>query len=174
MVIVEGCFRTDNGRTAYEVANSLPAMRRQPPIPVSPDPAEMLSYMSSILGGCVKSTRRMVFDGFPLTTELAYGQVLRGSMAFTSEQVATLQERLRLHDPLYIYCFREPLDPALLNDEASRARCTAAQLRAVMSRYERMFQEPWAVRVYRHNLALPRPGGVVEAVRGYLAGLPGD
>ncbi|MGE5484923.1 MAG: hypothetical protein ACM3X4_07905 [Ignavibacteriales bacterium] len=168
MIIVEGCFKRDNRSLVQYLTSALPAMTRETDAPHPAGADDLLAYMSRVLGKCPKTTRRLVLNGFPLTSELAAGPVLRGTVMFSDDQIATIIDRLRLHDPLIVYCFRTPGQTEAIRAEAERMKCGVTEVLEILSRYDAILHENWVTRLVRHDLSLTERDLVVRVVVDYL------
>ncbi|MGE5542740.1 MAG: hypothetical protein ACM3WT_06860 [Bacillota bacterium] len=168
MIIVEGCFKRDNRSLAQHLTSALPAMQREADAPDSAEADDLLTYMSRVLGKCPKTTGRLVLNGFPLIAELATGPVLRGTLMFSDDQIATVMDRLRIHDPLIVHCFRPRNQTEAIRAEAERMECGVTEILEIMSRYDAILSEHWAARVVAHDLSPAGRDLVVRLVADYL------
>lgn len=108
MIIVEGCDNTGKTTLIDMLCEEIPQLVRAPKSPGPASAEELSDYMDEYLWKKTPGeTHPMIFDRFPLPSELVYGYALRTGPVLETAQLIKYSAILATHQPLMIYCFRD-------------------------------------------------------------------
>jgi len=169
MVIVEGVDNTGKTTLIDNLCRDLPLLNRIPKTP-GPAPEEVMwAFSKEYLGKPINQTRNMIFDRFHTLSELVYGPVIRGKIALSPDKVAWINDHLKLHRPLLIYCNR-PIDRILSSfDEREQLEGVKDKIENLQLGYEGIIQSmsfDWFTRYDYEQDSYPE---LLAFVQDYLA-----
>lgn len=108
MIIIEGCFKAENSAIVQSLIDEFPYLELAPQPPSGGSRDAALAYMSIIASRCARRTGKLLLNGFPLFYDLVLDCVRMGDNRLSLEQAVAIADRLSAHNPLVIYCWREP------------------------------------------------------------------
>lgn len=108
MIIVEGCFKEENSAVVERLMHDFPYMELAPEPPAKGSREATLAYISLIASRCARHTGYLLLNGFPFFYELVLDSVKGGDPSLPLHQAEIIADRLAAHNPLVLYCWREP------------------------------------------------------------------
>lgn len=144
MIIVEGCDNTGKTTLIQKLKERFPQLEVVPKWTGPRGPGsmkKMWDHMMTYLTRNPDETKYLVFDRFPLISELVYGPVIRKHIEFSREQIEQATELLKKHFPLVIYCRRDP-EAILANfEEREQMEGVRENVKALIDQYNRVLCE---------------------------------
>lgn len=106
MIIVEGVDNSGKSTLIKELLEEYPSLQfggkpGGPPEKIGRD--NLYNWWYDVVDSCPTETYKKVYDRFYFS-ELVYGPVIRGGVSFHHDELATIMNKLRIHQPLIIYC----------------------------------------------------------------------
>jgi thymidylate kinase len=159
MIIIEGCDNTGKTTLREQLLAAVPKLIVGPKLEKPPiDRTEYMEFLWTTFGKNPKETHDLIFDRF-FFSEVVYGPILRGKVAYTRSEKTAIHNLLRYHRPLVIHC-RQSVESIMETfEEREQLEGVKERISSIVMAYDTVFSDFDLIKdleFMRYNYKQPR------------------